>query len=70
MDDIKNKLGFGCMCMGMSIPALAWLTHVLVCIGTRDFGFLFIGALFFPVAIIHGLVIWVAVIVELLNGGG
>ena len=36
----------------------AWLTHVLTCIDTERWGFLIAGAIFFSVAIIHGLWIW------------
>ena len=36
----------------------AWLTHVTVCFQGNRWGFLIAGALFFPVAIIHGIGIW------------
>lgn len=37
---------------------LAWLTHVFVCLKAASWGFLIAGAIFFPVAIIHGVGIW------------
>jgi hypothetical protein len=37
---------------------LAWFTHIIVCLKTASWGFLIAGALFFPVAWIHGTGIW------------
>ena len=36
----------------------SWVTHVVVCLTVASWGFLIAGALFFPVAIIHGTGIW------------
>lgn len=36
----------------------AWLTHVVVCLTHSMWGFLIAGVFFFPVGIIHGLMIW------------
>lgn len=36
----------------------AWVTHVVVSIGDEMWGFLVAGAIFFPIGIIHGLLIW------------
>lgn len=36
----------------------AWFTHIIVCLSDDRWGFLIAGALFFPIAIIHGLGIW------------
>lgn len=36
----------------------AWFTHVVTCISDERWGFLIAGALFFPVAIVHGIGIW------------
>ena len=36
----------------------AWLTHLYVCFNTARWGFLIAGAIFFPVAIVHGFGIW------------
>lgn len=36
----------------------AWLTHIIVCLKDGEWGFLIAGALFFPVAIIHGVGCW------------
>lgn len=37
----------------------AWFTHVITCFTAGAWGFLVAGALFFPVAIVHGTGIWV-----------
>ena len=36
----------------------AWCTHLYVCFNTGRWGFLIAGAIFFPVAIIHGIGLW------------
>ncbi len=36
----------------------AWLTHVIVCIKTAAWLFLIAGAIFFPIAMIHGIGVW------------
>ncbi|WP_176560612.1 hypothetical protein [Pseudomonas sp. ICMP 561] len=36
----------------------SWLTHVVVCFKTASWGFLIAGAIFFPVAAVHGTGIW------------
>ncbi len=45
----------------LSIPiafAAAWMTHIYVCFTTGAWGFLVAGALFFPVAVVHGFGHW------------
>ena len=32
----------------------AWITHVVVCLSTASWGFLVAGAIFVPVAWVHG----------------
>jgi hypothetical protein len=36
----------------------AWLTHVIICIQAHDLVFLIIGALFFPIGMVHGAGHW------------
>lgn len=36
----------------------AWGTHIIVCLRDGEWGFLIAGALFFPVAIVHGVGCW------------
>ena len=40
---------------------LAWLTHVVTCFIAGAWGFLIAGALFFPIAIVHGVGLWLGV---------
>lgn len=45
----------------ISIPITlfaAWVTHVIVTIQNEEWIFLLIGALFFPIAIVHGIGVW------------
>lgn len=39
----------------------AWITHVMFCLQLREWGFLIAGALFFPIAIVHGIGIWLGI---------
>mgnify|MGYP001601773559 CR=1 FL=1 len=36
----------------------AWLTHIITCLALGMWGFLIAGAIFFPIGIIHGIMIW------------
>ena len=36
----------------------AWITHVVVCLQDDRWGFLIAGAIAFPVAVVHGWLIW------------
>ena len=36
----------------------AWVTHIVNCFQDNEWGFLLVGALFFPLAVIHGIGIW------------
>ena len=43
----------------LGIGSLAsWITHIIDCLQDDRWGFLIAGALFFPIAIIHGIGIW------------
>ena len=50
---------FGIILMIASV--LSWFTHVLVCFSDDRWGFLIAGALFFPIAIVHGVGIWLGI---------
>ena len=41
-----------------AFSVITWLTHVIVCLNDGDWGFLIAGAIFVPVAIIHGFGVW------------
>lgn len=48
----------------MMIPfacLLAWFQHLYTCFTDESWGFLIAGAIFFPVAIVHGLGVWMGV---------
>lgn len=47
--------------IGFFAGLAAWLTHIVVCLQNGEWGFLIAGALFFPIAIIHGFGIWLGV---------
>lgn len=40
------------------VSAAAWFQHLYTCFNEKLWGFLIAGAIFFPVAIIHGVGIW------------
>lgn len=40
---------------------LAWFTHIAVCLKAGAWGFLIAGAIFFPVAFVHGTGIWLGI---------
>jgi hypothetical protein len=39
----------------------SWLTHIITCLADGSWGFLVAGALFFPVALVHGTGVWLGV---------
>jgi len=51
---MNNLFGF----LILSWMIASWFTHVIVCFKTAAWGFLIGGALFFPVAFVHGTGIW------------
>jgi hypothetical protein len=53
--DSAIELLFGLACLA------AWITHVYVCFSAAKWGFLIAGAIFFPIAIVHGFGIWINV---------
>ena len=36
----------------------SWITHIVYCIDTQQFGLLIAGAIFFPIGMIHGTGLW------------
>lgn len=42
----------------MVTSLFAWLTHVVVSISMEAYLLLIVGVLFFPIGIIHGIMIW------------
>jgi hypothetical protein len=62
MKNLKKMKGEGEIGIILFITAFAaWLTHVITCLSDDRWGFLIAGALFFPIAIVHGIGIWFGV---------
>lgn len=40
------------------LPFIAWVTHVVYCIAHAAWVLLIVGALAFPIGIIHGIMVW------------
>lgn len=59
----SNDAGLGILLMVLLalLPVAAWFTHIVVCLKAGLWGFLIAGAIFFPVAIVHGFGIWIGV---------
>lgn len=61
---IKGKiaaLGIGAMITSiilLLVSVMAWFTHLYKCFNEEQWGFLIAGAIFFPIAIIHGIGTW------------
>ena len=55
---VAETFGFLFAISGATLFGAAWLTHVVVCFHAGLWGFLIAGALFFPVAIVHGIGLW------------
>lgn len=51
---MENIVGFAVFIAG----AAAWFQHLYTCFTEEAWGFLIAGAIFFPVAIVHGAGIW------------
>jgi hypothetical protein len=61
MRDNFGKLLFGGIALLVVLVVgccAAWLTHVITCLLVGKWGFLLAGAFLFPIAIIHGVMIW------------
>jgi hypothetical protein len=56
-----DTAGEAIACLFFVAMFFAWLTHVFACLTQGEWGFLIAGALFFPVAIIHGIGLWFGV---------
>ena len=54
----RLKIGGVTLAALLILPLAAWITHIVTCLQTGEWGFLIAGALFFPIAIIHGFGVW------------
>lgn len=58
---MADKTVIGCAITGMPLYVwmiAAWLTHVIICFKAGMWGFLIAGAIFFPLAWVHGTGHW------------
>lgn len=56
--DTKELIG-GFFIIALIVSNIAaWFTHVVVCIQDESWLFLIAGALFFPIAMVHGWGLW------------
>ena len=44
--------------LGVLWLVCSWFTHIVVCIKASAWGFLIAGAIFFPIAWVHGTGVW------------
>lgn len=49
------------ICSASLVGMASWLTHVITCLSEDKMGFLIAGAVCFPIAIVHGVGIWLGV---------
>lgn len=47
--------------MAFGLVAGAWFQHLYTCFSAGKWGFLIAGAIFFPIAIVHGWGIWLGI---------
>lgn len=52
-------LGMTCLYL---VPFCAWLTHVVVCFRAGNYLAMVAGAVAFPIAVIHGWLIWLGIV--------
>ena len=50
-------LGFSLFLL-FAIIFAAWITHIITCLSEEAWGFLIVGAIMFPIGIIHGIGLW------------
>lgn len=55
---MKDLVGCGCGGLFLLVFGASWLTHVIVCLSDERWGFLIAGAIFFPIAVVHGIGLW------------
>lgn len=54
-----NDVFYGFFAIGLCLISIAsWLTHIIHCFTVEAWGFLIAGAIFFPVAVVHGVGLW------------
>ena len=54
---LENGISIVLICGSLA----AWFQHLYTCFNEEVWGFLIAGAIFFPVAIVHGIGIWIGI---------
>lgn len=55
----KEEMFYAVLIAAAVIATIAsWFTHIIYCFNEEMYGFLIAGALFFPVAMFHGIWLW------------
>ena len=63
MKDETSEFFSGFIALSLLILCFsAWVTHIVFCLSHGRWGFLIAGALAFPIAIVHGFLIWLGVV--------
>ena len=58
---MRNRVSSVLVTLFVFLVAGGWLQHLYTCFNTGRWGFLIAGALFFPIAVIHGWGLWLGV---------
>lgn len=58
---ITGLLGSTVSLLVSLVGMAAWVTHVVICIQAQAWILLVIGVVFFPVGVIHGIMIWLGI---------
>jgi hypothetical protein len=59
MGMLRIDMGYLILLLTLSGWVLSsWVTHLIVCFNEGSWGFLIAGAIFFPIAVIHGTWSW------------
>ena len=61
MFTFEEKFGLGIIISGLAAGMLCfagWVTHVIICIQNEQWILLIVGALAFPVGVVHGIGQW------------
>lgn len=59
--DKETKISVSLMCFFLLLALsnfAAWVTHIVRCLTEEQWGFLIAGAIMFPIACVHGWLIW------------
>lgn len=58
---VPGVAGVILLALTIIVPVAAWFTHLYECFTDERWGFLIAGAIFFPIAIVHGIGTWLGI---------